>query len=606
MEGRKTAWSYIKGYKFNTLLLRTFVCVFILVTVPLLLVLTLNYNKFTGVVNNRVMDMNESILEKNAVVTDNLIVGLMESVNQISQLDTVVEIAAVPEINENYYTKATDTVETVKAYTATNNMIVSFSIYSDVNGMLVDTTGTRQVQQLWDMDKWYYIHQKVPMVVPYVLVDQKDSLFVCQPIWSAIGQRVGLVVVEAELEKSRGVLENQNTSQQGLFFVMDVSGQVIYSNDRTYHKWDEALQKEYRTDIVSVGAGESKVFPGHGKRVISVMESSHKSWRYAYVTELPDYAEEMSVIRTFLITSVAVGILSSLIVAYLITYITYQPIRKILNVIQNPKLHWSEKEASKASNELLFITSNIMAASNAEEDLSEVLDDRIRSLRQAQFRALQFQIDPHFLYNTLETIKWNAVAEMGIGNKTSKMLTKVARLYRVGLENDDVIVSLKDELDFLKLYIEIVRIRFGDSILFHWNIDESLYECHVIKMCLQPIVENAIQHGLRPKNYLGNITISASYQDECLVIAIEDDGQNMNPAELKKLNEKLRTGAGFEESKVGLRNVNERIKLIYGKKYGVSISNVSSEEGSAEENGAGVRVVLSFPCRNINRSEETK
>ena len=193
---------------------------------------------------------------------------------------------------------------------------------------------------------------------------------------------------------------------------------------------------------------------------------------------------------------------------------------------------------------------------------------------------------------------------MGLGNKVSKMLTKVARLYRLGLENDDVIVTLKEELDFLKLYIEIVRIRFGDSIQFHWNIDQSLYECNIIKMCLQPIVENAIQHGLRPKNYLGNITISAFYQDDCLCVSVENDGQDMTDKEMDTLNKKLKTGSGFEESKVGLRNVNERIKLVYGKKYGVSVSR--NGEGTDPEEKANVQVVLSFPCRNLNRSEETK
>jgi len=293
-------------------------------------------------------------------------------------------------------------------------------------------------------------------------------------------------------------------------------------------------------------------------------------------------------------------------VAYLITYLTYRPMKKILSVIENPRLHWNEREATKRSNELLYITSNILADRDTDGEAAEELGERIRSLRQAQFRALQFQIDPHFLYNTLETIKWNAVEEMGLGNKTSKMLTKVAKLYRLGLENDDVIVSLKEELDFLKLYIEIVRIRFGDSIKFHWDIDESLYDCNIIKMCLQPIVENAIQHGLRPKNYLGNITISAYVEKECLHICVVNDGRHMSHGEIKKLNEKLKTGADFEESKVGLRNVNERIKLIFGKKYGVSINIIRPDEESASGEDSNICVVLTFPCRNYNRSEETK
>jgi len=604
MDGKKTAWPYIKGYKFNILLLKTFLLVFVLVTVPLLVVLSLNYNKFSALINNRVMDMNDGLLQKNAAVTDNIMTGLLDTASKTSQLESVVGIVVVSEIGESYYEKVDKAVLDVRNYTASNNMILSTIIYSDVNGMVIDESGATKVQSMMEIGKWYDVHKKMPMVLPYILLNNSNSVFVCQPIWSPRGQRVGLLVLEVAFQQIRSVMESQKTDQQGIFFVIDASGQIIYSSNPTFFKQDGRTIKEYESDITNVASGQSQLVTQHSKRVVSVRESDHKSWKYAYVTELPDYQEEMRMNRTFLISSVTIGIFTSLIVAYLITFFTYRPMRKIISVIQNPQLHWNEREATKKSNEMLFITSNILADSDPDSDISEELGDRIRSLRQAQFRALQFQIDPHFLYNTLETIKWNAVAEMGLGNKTSKMLTKVARLYRLGLENDDVIVTLKEELEFLKLYIEIVRIRFGESIQFHWDIDESLYDCNVIKMCMQPIVENAIQHGLRPKNYLGNITVSAWYEEECLHICVEDDGLNLSQTELDKLNEKLKTGSGFEESKVGLRNVNERIKLIYGKKYGVSISNaVSAETG---ETGAGVRVVLTFPCRNFNRSEETK
>ena len=117
-------------------------------------------------------------------------------------------------------------------------------------------------------------------------------------------------------------------------------------------------------------------------------------------------------------------------------------------------------------------------------------------------------------------------------------------------------------------------------------------------MCIQPIVENAIHHGLRPNGYKGNITISVYRQDENLCVDVKNDGQDINREEIDQLNENLATGSGMEENKVGLRNVNERIKLIYGKKYGVSIGCTEQE--------ACVRVVLNFPCRNIYGSEETK
>ena len=607
MNRQKSAWPYIKGYKFNNLLLKNFLYVLALVTLPLLLVLTLNYNNFRDEVNNRVMDMNEGLLQKNAVVTDNVFAGLLETADKLAQMNQVVEAVQSANTDRAYYDNVKEVVKLVEANTMSSNLITSSYIYSDVNEMLIDQNGALHIDQISPKGKWYEIHKTEPMVYPYIMVNHAESIFVCQPIWSAKGQRSGLLVLDVELQQIRQLLETQEQDRKGIFFVMDISGQTIYCNQQDYRKWDEQTGSEFRKDIAQVGAGETRLISDHAERVVSVMKSQHKSWQYAFVTELSDYKEEMGAISGFLITSVLVGLLASLIVAYLITVLTYRPMRKIINVINNPKLHWNEKEATKQSNELLYITSSILAdrgEAEADEETSEELEERIRALRQAQFRALQFQIDPHFLYNTLETIKWSAVEEMGLGNKVSKMLTKVARLYRLGLENDDVIVTLKEELEFLKLYIEIVRIRFGDSILFHWDIDEQLQDCNIIKMCMQPIVENAIQHGLRPKNYLGNITISARYQDECLRICVANDGEDMSDKEMDTLNKTLKTGSGFEESKVGLRNVNERIKLVYGKEYGVSVSR--SRVGTDPEEQGSVQVVLTFPCRNLNRSEETK
>ena len=607
MNRQKSAWPYIKGYKFNNLLLKNFLYVFALVTLPLLLVLTLNYNNFRDVVNNRVMDMNEGLLQKNAVVTDNVFAGLLETADKLAQMNEVVDAVQSESTDKTYYDNVKEVIKLVEANTMSSNLIASSYIYSDVNEMLIDQRGALHIDQISPKGKWYEIHKTEPMVYPYIMVNHAESIFVCQPIWSAKGQRSGLLVLDVELQQIRQLLEAQEQDRHGIFFVMDISGQTIYCNEQDYSKWDDQTGSEYRKDIAQVGAGETRLITDHAERVVSVMKSQHKSWQYAFVTELSDYKEEMGAISGFLITSVLVGLFASLIVAYLITILTYRPMRKIMNVINNPKLHWNEKEATKQSNELLYITSNILAdrgEPEADEETSEELEERIRALRQAQFRALQFQIDPHFLYNTLETIKWSAVEEMGIGNKVSKMLTKVARLYRLGLENDDVIVTLKEELEFLKLYIEIVRIRFGDAITFHWDIDEGLQDCNIIKMCLQPIVENAIQHGLRPKNYLGNITISARYQDECLRICVENDGEAMSDKEMAALNQTLKTGSGFEESKVGLRNVNERIKLVYGKEYGVSVSR--NRVGTDPEEQGSVQVVLTFPCRNLNRSEETK
>lgn len=606
MENRKTVWPYIKGYKFNSLLVKNFLYVFLLVTLPLLLVLGLNYKTLNRVVDNRIMAMNRELLQKNATVTDNIMFGVLEVLDEMVQLPDVVEIVQLSTGTKDYYTRADAAYSLVESRIQTNDFIVSAYIYSDLNEMLISADGVRNIHYATNVGKWYNLYKQIPMAYPYILVNHANSIYVCQPIWVRDTQRAGLLVLDVELQKIRNLLESQEKEQQGVFFIMDISGKLMYCNEQDYSTGTEDISHKYEKDIVGVKAGQTIMLSSPEKRIVSVSESIHKSWKYAFVTGTPDYQAEAGVVNDFLITSVLVGIVASLMAAYIITYLTYRPIKKIISVIENPQLHWSEREATKESNEMLYIATNILSDKITNKETPEELEERIRSLRQAQFRALQFQIDPHFLYNTLETIKWNAVEEMGLGNKTSKMLTKVARLYRLGLENDDVIVSLRAEIDFLKLYIEIVRIRFGDSIQFHWDIDESLFGCNIIKMCLQPIVENAIQHGLRPKNYQGNITVSAKYEKERLYVCVANDGQYMSRTAIKELNEKLKTGAGFEESKVGLRNVNERIKLIYGKRYGVSVSCAEPVGETQSEQATDVCVTLTFPCRNLNRSEENK
>ena len=606
-DSRKSAWPYIKGYKFNSILAKNFAFVFVLVTVPLLLVLTINYSNFRSEVNNRVMDMNEELLRKNAAVTDNIFASLLDAAEKMSLQPAVTSVVQSETVDAAFQESVEEVIEMANSQMIFNNLITAVYIYSDVNDMVIDHNGALHIDQIGAKAKWYDIHKIEPMSQPYILLNNTESIFVCQPTLSGRGEFAGILVLDVQLQQIRQLLEAQEQDRQGIFFVMDINGQTIYCSEQNYHKWDAQTVEEYQYDIDQVRAGETRQITEHGGRIVSVMKSRHSSMQYAFITELPDYKDELSSVGGFLLTSVLVGLVSSLIVAYLISVLTYRPIRKIMNVIKNPRVHWNEKEATKASNELLYITSSILTdrgEQEVDEEASEALEERIRALRQAQFRALQFQIDPHFLYNTLETIKWSAVEEMGLGNKVSKMLTKVARLYRLGLENDDVIVTLKEELEFLKLYIEIVRIRFGDSIRFHWDIDDTLQECNIIKMCLQPIVENAIQHGLRPKNYLGSITISAQYRDECLCVCVENDGEDMTDEEMDTLNKTLKTGSGFEESKVGLRNVNERIKLVYGKEYGVSVS--CDRVGTDPEEQGSVQVVLSFPCRNLNRSEETK
>jgi len=358
METQKTVWPYIKGYKFNSLLFKNFAYVFVLVTLPLLLVLSINYNKVNNLVNNRVMEMNEELLQKSAVVTDNIIVGVLDTLDRLSQLSVVEEIVQMDAESAKYSEKANKTISLVREHMQSNSVIASAYIYSDINKMLLSNRA-EHIDNAKDKGKWYDIHKQFPMDTPYVLVNNANSIYVCQPILTEKGTKAGLFILDVELQKIRALLESQETVRRGIFFITDISGQIMYCNEPDYFQWDEKVNREYKEDIAGVRAGTSQMVTGHGKKIISVMDSVHKSWKYAVVTELPDYKEEVNTVQGFLLSSVMVGFASNVIVAYIITVLTYRPMKKIIGVIQNPQLHWNEREASKESNELLYITSNI-------------------------------------------------------------------------------------------------------------------------------------------------------------------------------------------------------------------------------------------------------
>lgn len=301
-------------------------------------------------------------------------------------------------------------------------------------------------------------------------------------------------------------------------FVMDVSGRIIYCSDPSPVYFDEVRRYELSAMIRSETVEGTAVVPYQGgKAVVSLVDSHHQSWCYAMLSQWEGYSVEQKALWDYLTLTAATGIAASVIAGILITYITYRPVKKILDVVRGTE---PEEEGSRRENELLYITSHILNTVTNKKRMEQELDERVRHLKKAQVLALQLQINPHFLYNTLDTIKWMTVREEGMDNPSALMLEKLAELYRLTLANDDIVLPLSEEIGCLSLYIEILRVRYSRRIQFVWEVDEALLSCRVLKFCLQPLVENAVQHGLRPRSYWGSVVVAASRREETLLLSV--------------------------------------------------------------------------------------
>ncbi len=209
----------------------------------------------------------------------------------------------------------------------------------------------------------------------------------------------------------------------------------------------------------------------------------------------------------------------------------------------------------------------------------------MESKRKLELYALQMQINPHFLYNTLDAIAW--MAKIKHETEIEKLVLALAKFFRISLHKGDKFISVEEEVELIQHFLDIELIRFPDKFDMKYEIDEAVKKCETLKLILQPIVENAIKHGISQLENKGNITIKAYRSDDDIVYEIIDDGIGFNPSE--KLGTPLESGLGG----YGLRNVDQRIKLEYGPQYGVHVD--SKPQG-------GTRVKITIANRTTNLS----
>jgi two-component system sensor histidine kinase YesM len=178
------------------------------------------------------------------------------------------------------------------------------------------------------------------------------------------------------------------------------------------------------------------------------------------------------------------------------------------------------------------------------------------------------QINPHFLYNTLDTIAW--LAKLKNEKDIENLVLSLAKFFRLSLHKGDKFIKIKEEVDLVKSFLEIEKIRFPELFDVEYEIADEVKEIETLKLIFQPIVENAIKHGFSDIDYRGKITIRAELKENDIFFEIEDNGKGFDADEDLFADDKLLTGLGG----YGLKNVDERIKLEYGRDYGVSVLSV--------------------------------
>lgn len=279
---------------------------------------------------------------------------------------------------------------------------------------------------------------------------------------------------------------------------------------------------------------------------------------------------------------------------FTVTHLLTRPISSLMKQLNHAsENHLDTKVTANGGKEISQICQGINHLISHVKLLMKDLETEMLAKQDAELQALVFQINPHFLYNTLDCI--HQLCDLGEITKAGKMVDQLAIFYRIGVSKGIVQISLRDELIHVKMYLAILKTRFED-FQYHVSVPEEYSDCPIIKLVLQPIVENAICHGLRPCRTDGTIKISAEKENGYLLIHVNDDGSGIPDHVLTDIRTSLNSQISEKSTNVyGIRNVHDRLRLTYGNDCGVTIESMLEE---------GTTVTLRIPYR-IRENEAT-
>ena len=278
---------------------------------------------------------------------------------------------------------------------------------------------------------------------------------------------------------------------------------------------------------------------------------------------------------------VAVGIIS-----YLIPLSITRPFKELSQVTDEiAKGNLSVRANVNTGVEATALSNSMNTMIDKINELLEQVTTEQTRLRKAEFELLQAQINPHFLYNTLDAIIW--LAEAGEQKRVVGMVRNLSDFFRTSLNQGKDINSIKEEMLHVKSYLEIQHVRYQDILSYDIEVPESLYIYSIPKITIQPLVENALYHGIKNKRGMGHISIRGQAGKKDFTITVTDDGIGIDETRLRQVQSGIQNKVLTSKDFYGLYNVCERIRLNFGEEYGIFIESVYGE-------GTSVRVILPY------------
>lgn len=387
----------------------------------------------------------------------------------------------------------------------------------------------------------------------------------------------GVILINLNMNKITAICNSFQEKQENFICIINDKGELVYEqqNGRERFAFDE---KENRQELnTALGKTKESCFRLNyrgEKYLVTRTDMKTTGWTLVSMVPYKSVMAETMAISGVMILAVAITLIVTLLLLNRILTGVVKPLKKLEKyMVQVNPDNMDQRMEILTDDEIGHLSMKFNQMMDRIRNLKEQVIEEQEDKRKYELQALQAQINPHFLYNTLDSIIW--MAETNDSNIVA-MTEALAKLFRISLNKGNEEISLERELEHVKNYLIIQSMRYADKFTYEISAEPGVERCRTIKLILQPIVENCIYHGIKKKRGTGKITIRAYRREQNLIIEVSDDGCGMPEEICRKILSDEIESENISGSGIGVKNVNERIQLRFGKKYGLSYS---SEEG---------------------------
>lgn len=453
------------------------------------------------------------------------------------------------------------------------------------DGNLISTDPELTMKTSADMmkEKWYQdaIHKgAMPILTPARrtishTTGEKWVISIMQEVVDKDGKNLGVVRLDIGYKTLEAYLDQLQLGKEGFTFIVDSNHDFVYHPKKTVYS--SATEMRAMAPYIAAKNGYVKSKQAY----VSQYQIPHSDWTLIGVSSMEQlHAVQTQILWSFIGTGLfALGV--CLIGIWFVLRLWIKPLRDLQATILKVGSGHSDLRANETgSPELVDLARQFNIMLDRIDQLMIAVKEEEQNVRRYELQALSSQINPHFLYNTLDTIVW--MAEFNDSKRVVEVTKSLAKYFRLALNQGHEQISLKDEIDHVRQYLFIQKQRYGEKLQYEIKELKQYDDYKIPKLILQPLVENAIYHGIKEMNRQGRIRVSVSENDTQLIVSIYDNGRGFVASETTNAT-LVRLGG------VGLKNVNQRLQLQFGKSYHMEIK---SEENTYTE------IRLYFPKTN--------